>query len=214
MQTYKDIELLQNQSYTTDRQTTFATGRRLSQKQEPPLIPYALSCSISEIHQSDLGTSWPPDRNDPCISQCLGETLRDRRHQRLGDTTGPRPEVNNGLLGEETVRKAIENDRQSVKKAKEAWQQALGKEASESTFKEFLSALVLGYRCIRKRPKGKPSLCSMRTRPRSCKNSYNRRKTVSSIFIMEMKATSALRDMCHTDGNSAVRMSIFHPKGG
>lgn len=43
---------------------------------------------------------------------------------------------------EETVRKAIENDRQSLKKAKEAWQQASGKEACESTFRAFLSALA------------------------------------------------------------------------
>ena len=43
---------------------------------------------------------------------------------------------------EEAVRIAIENDRQSVKKAKEAWQQASGKEASESTFRSFLSALA------------------------------------------------------------------------
>ena len=43
---------------------------------------------------------------------------------------------------EEAVRIAIENDRQSVRKAKEAWQQATGKEASESTFRAFLSALA------------------------------------------------------------------------
>ena len=43
---------------------------------------------------------------------------------------------------EEIVRKAIENDRQSVKKAKEAWQQASGKEASASTFRAFLSSLA------------------------------------------------------------------------
>lgn len=43
---------------------------------------------------------------------------------------------------EEAVRKAIEQDRQSVDKAREAWQQASGKEASESTFKRFLSALA------------------------------------------------------------------------
>ncbi|MDR2037202.1 MAG: helix-turn-helix domain-containing protein [Bacteroidales bacterium] len=43
---------------------------------------------------------------------------------------------------EETVRKAIEEDRQSVKMAKEAWRQASGKEASESTFRAFLSALA------------------------------------------------------------------------
>ena len=43
---------------------------------------------------------------------------------------------------EEAVRRAIENDRQSVNKAREAWQNAVGKEASESTFKRFLSALA------------------------------------------------------------------------
>ena len=58
---------------------------------------------------------------------------------------------------EEAVRKAIENDRQSVEKAKEAWQQVSGKEASESTFRAFFIRLGAGYRRIRKRPKGKPS---------------------------------------------------------
>ena len=43
---------------------------------------------------------------------------------------------------EDAVRIAIENDRQSVKKAKEAWQQASGKKASERTFRAFLSALA------------------------------------------------------------------------
>ena len=43
---------------------------------------------------------------------------------------------------EEAVRRAIEQDRQSVSKARAAWEQASGKEASDSTFKCFLSALV------------------------------------------------------------------------
>ena len=43
---------------------------------------------------------------------------------------------------EEVVRKAIEQDRQSVSKAREAWQKATGKEASDLTFKCFLSALA------------------------------------------------------------------------
>ena len=43
-------------------------------------------------------------------------------------------------------------------------------------------------------------------------NSYNRRKTASLTFIMEMKATSAHKAMCHTDGSSAVKMSISHLK--
>ena len=43
---------------------------------------------------------------------------------------------------EDAVRKAIESDRQSVRTAKEAWQKSSGKEASELTFRRFLSALA------------------------------------------------------------------------
>ncbi|MBQ6751569.1 MAG: helix-turn-helix domain-containing protein, partial [Bacteroidaceae bacterium] len=43
---------------------------------------------------------------------------------------------------EEAVRRAIEEDRQSVNKAKATWEQSSGKEESESTFKRFLSALA------------------------------------------------------------------------
>jgi transposase len=43
---------------------------------------------------------------------------------------------------EEAVRKAIESDRQSVRSAKEEWQKTSGKEASELTFRRFLSALA------------------------------------------------------------------------
>jgi transposase len=43
---------------------------------------------------------------------------------------------------EEIVSRAIEQDRQSVGKAKAAWEAATGKEASEMTFKRFLSALA------------------------------------------------------------------------
>ena len=43
---------------------------------------------------------------------------------------------------EKAVRKAIEEDRQSVSKAREAWQNATGKKASDITFKRFLEALV------------------------------------------------------------------------
>jgi hypothetical protein len=42
---------------------------------------------------------------------------------------------------EEVVRAAIEQDRQRVSKARTAWQEATGKEASDLTFKRFLSAL-------------------------------------------------------------------------
>ena len=43
---------------------------------------------------------------------------------------------------EEVVRHAIEQDRQCVSKARAAWEQATGKEASDMTFKRLLSALA------------------------------------------------------------------------
>ena len=43
---------------------------------------------------------------------------------------------------EEAVRRAIEQDRQSVSKARAAWEQSSGKEVSDATFKRFLSALA------------------------------------------------------------------------
>ena len=43
---------------------------------------------------------------------------------------------------EEIIRKAIEEDRQNVSKAREAWQKATGKKASDATLKRFLSYLV------------------------------------------------------------------------
>ena len=43
---------------------------------------------------------------------------------------------------EEAVRKAIEEDRQSVSKAREAWEKASGKKARDITFKRFLETLV------------------------------------------------------------------------
>ena len=43
---------------------------------------------------------------------------------------------------EEAVRKAIEVDRQSVSKARKAWEKASGKKASDIAFNRFLGVLV------------------------------------------------------------------------
>jgi len=59
-------------------------------------------------------------------------------HTRAGQ--GRKPIID--CSDEAAVRNAIEADRQSVKMAKEAWQNATGKEASELTFRRFLSALA------------------------------------------------------------------------
>ncbi|NDV45898.1 helix-turn-helix domain-containing protein [Paludibacter sp. 221] len=59
-------------------------------------------------------------------------------HTRPGQ--GRKPIMN--CSDEEAVRRAIESDRQSVRLAKEAWQNSSGKKASELTFRRFLSALA------------------------------------------------------------------------
>lgn len=58
---------------------------------------------------------------------------------------------------EEAVRKTIEEDRQSVSKARGAWEKASGKKASDITFKRFFRSIGARYRRIRKRPRGIPS---------------------------------------------------------
>ena len=78
------------------------------------------------------------------VPTCLhmGETLWKKWHQRLGDTPGQGRKPIMDCSDEEAVRKAIEEYRQSVSKAREAWQNAIGKEASDITFKRFLETLV------------------------------------------------------------------------
>ena len=145
-----------NQSYTTDRPATSATGRGLSQRQEPR-IPHALSRSTSEIHRPDLGTGWRTDRNDPYISQFLGEALRDRRYQGTGDTSRPWSEANNGLLGRRSCTQS-HRERQAEREESEGGMAAgFGERSLREYLQGFFIRLGAGYRRIRKRPKGKPS---------------------------------------------------------
>mgnify|MGYP002748334397 CR=1 FL=1 len=58
---------------------------------------------------------------------------------------------------EQAVRLAIEQDRQSVSRAKEAWQQATGKRAERYNVQMFFIRIGARYKRIRKRPRGKPS---------------------------------------------------------
>ena len=145
-----------NQSYTTDRPATSATGRGLSPRQEPR-VPHALSRGTPEIHRSDLETDWRTDRHDPYISQFLGETLRIRRNQRTGDTSRSRSEANHGLFGRR-CRTQSHRERQAER---EESQGGLATGFRERSLREYLQGFFIrlgaGYRRIRKRPKGKPS---------------------------------------------------------
>ena len=112
-----------------------------------PLLPDALPCRAAQI-------DWPikqgyrfADGNVACVRQLLGKTFLGGRHQWPADPPRPtRPGRGRKPImdctDEEVVRKAVEQDRQSVRKAREAWQKATGKEASDLTFKRFLSALA------------------------------------------------------------------------
>ena len=145
-----------NQSYTTDRQATSATGRGLSQGQEPRL-PHALSRGTSEIHQTDLETDWRTDRHDTYISQFLGETFRVRRHQGPGDAAGSRAEADHGLLGRRS-RTQGHRGRQAEREESEGGMAAgFGERSLREYLQGFFIRLGAGYRRIRKRPKGKPS---------------------------------------------------------
>ena len=145
-----------NQSYTTDRPATSATGRGLSQRQEPR-IPHALSRSTSEIHRTDIGTGWSPNRNDTYISQFLGETFRVRRHQGPGDAAGSRAEADHGLLGRRS-RTQGHRGRQAEREESEGGMAAgFGERSLREYLQGFFIRLGAGYRRIRKRPKGKPS---------------------------------------------------------
>ena len=96
---------------------TVVLGGRLPKWFEP-LLPDALPCRTAQISRFFKQGHRFADRNVACVRQLLGKTFF------------------------EVVRKAIEQDRQSVSKAREAWQKATGKEASDLTFKRFLSALA------------------------------------------------------------------------
>lgn len=145
-----------NQSYTTDRPATSATGIWLSQRQEPR-IPHALSCSTSEIHRTDLETDWRTDRNDTYISQFLGEAFRVRRHQGSGNAAWSRTEADHGLLG----RRSCTQSHRERQAEREESQGGLATGFRERSLREYLQGFFIRlgarYRRIRKRPKGKPS---------------------------------------------------------
>lgn len=145
-----------NQSYTTDRQTTSATGGGLSQWQEPR-IPYALPGSPIEITRSDFKRSRKANGNDPHICQLLGKTLRGRGYLWFRNTSWPWPQANNGLLGrgsgpQSHRARQTEGDESQGSVAESNW-----KGGERKHVQGFFIRIGARYRRIRKRPKGQPS---------------------------------------------------------
>lgn len=120
---------------------TLGVGNRFPSGTQP-LLPHALPCRIAQIVRAFKQASRFADGDVACIRQLLGETFHAGRHQRLAYPPRAWSQTYHDCTDEEVVRKAIEQDRQSVSKAREAWQKATGKEASDQTFKRFLSALA------------------------------------------------------------------------
>ena len=145
-----------NQSYTADRQTTSATGRGLSPRQEPR-FPYALSRNITESQRSDLQRSWGADRNDTYLRQFMDKAIRDRGYQRSGDTTRTRTQANHGLLGRRS-RAHCHRERPTEREESERGVATGIRQGGEREYLQgFFIRIGARYRRIRKRPKGKPS---------------------------------------------------------
>ncbi len=113
----------------------FPTGRQ-------PLLSDALSCRTAQIDWTFQQGHRFADGDVTCICQLLGKTFLSEGIDGLQTRPGRGRKPIMDCTDEEVVRKAIEQDRQSVSKAREAWQKATGKEASDLTFKRFLGALV------------------------------------------------------------------------
>ena len=91
-------------------------------------------CIPDRVYQ--FRVTWMDDKGN--IQTNMG--YRVQHNNAIGPGQGRKPIMD--CSDEELVRKAIEEDRQSVSKAREAWEKASGKKASDITFKRFLGALV------------------------------------------------------------------------
>ena len=145
-----------NQSYTTDRQTTSATGGGLSQWQKPR-ISYALPNSPIEITRSDLKGDRIANGHDPYLCKLLGETLRDRGYLRIGNTSGPWPQTNNGLLGRGSRPQSHRTRQTEGDESQGSVAESIWKGGERKHVQGFFIRIGARYRRIRKRPKGQPS---------------------------------------------------------
>lgn len=97
-----------------------------------------LSCRPVEVTRLEFTANSVKSGLVPTVNQQMGGQVPGRGHRRIGEPSraGAKPIISREA-NEETIRKAIEADRQSVKAAKSAWEAS-----SDETFRRFLSALV------------------------------------------------------------------------
>lgn len=115
---------------------TLIFGGRLPKWFEP-LLPDALLRRIAQISRFFKQGHRLADRNVACVCQLLGKTFLGGKHQRLADPPRPWAQTYHGLYGRGSCPQSHRTGRQSVSKAREAWQKATGKEAGDLTFKRF-----------------------------------------------------------------------------
>ena len=108
------------------------------------LFPHALSCSSSEGRWTFSSKGRSTDADEFRIGKRIGEAVQGRGHRWPKHYThsGRGRKAIMDSSDKKAVRRAIEQDWQCVSKAKAAWEQTTGKEASDATFKRFLSALA------------------------------------------------------------------------
>lgn len=115
---------------------TLGVGNRFPSGTQP-LLPHALPCRIAQIVRAFKQASRFADGDVACIRQLWVKRFMQEGISGLHTRPGRGRKPIMDCTDEEVVRKAIEQDRQSVSKAREAWQKATGKEASDQTFKRF-----------------------------------------------------------------------------
>lgn len=92
------------------------------------LFSHALPCSSSESRWSVFGKSRRADANEFSVGECLGKRFLGEGLTGLETRPGRGRKPIMDCSDEAAVRRAIEQDRQSVSKAKLAWQESTGSE--------------------------------------------------------------------------------------
>lgn len=145
-----------NKSYTTDRQTTSATGGWLSQWQEPR-IPYALPGDSIEIPRFGLKGCGETNGYDPHFRKFMGETFRDRGYFRIGNTSRPWSQTDNGLFGRGSSAQSHRARQTASDESQGGMAERIRQGGEREHVQGFFIRIGARYRRIRKRPKGQPS---------------------------------------------------------
>ena len=131
----------ENQEIDVERFRTSGTYHRFPYRRKP-LFSYALPRHIAQSRGLECAPSGSTNGNDRPNRWQLGQTFRKPRNPRIIYTSGTRSQSHHGLFGRGNCAQSHRVGPTECACSKEAWQNASSKEARESTFKRFLSALA------------------------------------------------------------------------